>query len=97
MHPPTVAHTESCFVMLCRLSEIISELLLHIYGASLGNTAAEVHSRAAGRGKNLQLLWEELPAALKLDVTNLSSSSCPPGHILLLKSVLPLLSFCSRR
>lgn len=85
-YPQTPAHSTSCFVKMCSLSEILNQIIIHMYDPIRRSTEQQFVQCAAEQTHNLQQWWDELPSFLKLSVGNLPSY-CPPSHIVTLKYV----------
>lgn len=85
-YPPTQAHSVSCFMKICSLSEILNQIVIHIYDNTGRRTGAEKADCVRVQSRNMQRWWEELPSFLKLDARDLPSY-CPPSHIVTLKYV----------
>ncbi|POR39119.1 Nitrogen assimilation transcription factor nit-4 [Tolypocladium paradoxum] len=81
-YPPTTAHSASCFMSMCRLSVIFSEILIHMYDPLARNTDAEVQETVRAQEPVFQAWWEHLPSHLKIDPVALKIS--PPSHIVTL-------------
>ena len=83
-YPPTQAHSTSCFMRMCQLSEIFNQILIHIYDPLGLNSEMQIRTCLAGEGEALRRWWEELPDFLKIDAKT-PPSYCPPSHIVTLK------------
>lgn len=83
-YPPTQAHSTSCFMKMCSLTEILNQILIHIYDPVRKSSESEFYSCIQDQAKNLTEWWEELPSYLKLVATDLPPY-CPPSHIALIK------------
>ncbi|KAH6662500.1 putative Zn(II)2Cys6 transcription factor [Halenospora varia] len=91
-YPPAKGHMISCFTGLCKLSVILSSIMLDIYGSSTGfgpeqyqnDTIAGFHSAKNTAfvriSSSIQKWRDELPEFLRLDVANLPMLS-PPLHM----------------
>lgn len=82
-YPPTQAHSTSCFMKMCSLTEILNQILIHIYDPVRKSSESEFYSCIQDQAKNLTEWWEELPSYLKLVATDLPPY-CPPSHIALI-------------
>jgi hypothetical protein len=89
-YPPTAARSTSCFMKMCELSVIFSQILIHMYDPLSQNTEMEMQECVAVQEVALQQWWSELPGFLKLDPSDLPTRA-PPSHIVTLKYVLPSL------
>ncbi|KLJ07279.1 hypothetical protein EMPG_17226 [Blastomyces silverae] len=85
-YPPTQAHATSCFMKMCSLTEILNQIIIHIYDPIRKSTEAEFQTCVAQQSRNLERWWDELPAFLKLIVDHLPPYS-PPSHIVTLNCV----------
>ncbi|PGH30427.1 hypothetical protein GX50_06801 [[Emmonsia] crescens] len=85
-YPPTQAHATSCFMRMCSLTEILNQIIIHIYDPIRKSTEAEFHTCVAQQSRNLETWWDELPVFLKLIVDHLPPYS-PPSHIVTLNCV----------
>ena len=83
-YPPTQAHSISCFMRMCQLSEIFNQILIHIYDPLGQNSELEVQTCLANEGQALRVWWEELPNFLRID-TKTPPVQCPPSHIVTVK------------
>ncbi|KAH7378053.1 fungal-specific transcription factor domain-containing protein [Cadophora sp. MPI-SDFR-AT-0126] len=85
-YPPQKGHTISCFTGLCKLSIILSTIMLEIYGTSSTDTPTNStlpnpkNSSFIKISTSIQKWWAELPFPVRLDVQNLPPIS-PPLHI----------------
>ncbi|OAX83450.1 hypothetical protein ACJ72_02183, partial [Emergomyces africanus] len=85
-YPPTQAHATSCFMKMCSLTEILNQIIIHIYDPIRKSTEAEFQTCVAQQSRNLEKWWDELPVFLKLIVEQLPPYS-PPSHIVTLNCV----------
>ncbi|OJD14919.1 hypothetical protein AJ78_04778 [Emergomyces pasteurianus Ep9510] len=85
-YPPTQAHATSCFMKMCSLTEILNQIIIHIYDPIRKSTEAEFQTCVDQQSRNLERWWDELPVFLKLIVDNLPPYS-PPSHIVTLNCV----------
>ncbi|KAI1920821.1 hypothetical protein LOZ58_006470 [Ophidiomyces ophidiicola] len=85
-YPPTQAHSTSCFMRMCSLSEILNQILIHIYNPVRQSTEAEILQCVHEQGHKLETWWNELPPFLKLIVNDLPAY-CPPSHIVTLNCI----------
>lgn len=69
---------------MCSLSEILNQIIIHIYDPVRQSTEIEILNCVEEQGNNLEKWWNELPPFLKLVVNNLPPY-CPPSHIVTLK------------
>lgn len=83
-YPPTPAHTTTCFIQACRLSIILSEILIHMYDPIGTNSWSEMQKCLDTQEPKLREWWDNLPAHLKIDVGSLPLYA-PPSHIVTLK------------
>lgn len=83
-YPPTQAHSTTCFIQMCGLSEILNQILVHIYDPMRQSTEAEFFDCVQEQARNLSEWWDELPEYLKLTAMDLPPY-CPPSHIMTLK------------
>lgn len=83
-YPPTQAHTTSCFINTCALSEILNVILITMYNPAGTSTVAEVAKCATDAESRLTAWYSQLPAHLKMDLSPLPEY-CPPSHIVTLK------------
>ena len=81
---PTQAHSISCFMRMCQLSEIFNQILIHIYDPMGQNSETEIDNCLASEGEALRRWWQDLPKFLRIDFKALPSQ-CPPSHIVTLK------------
>lgn len=81
---PTQAHSISCFMRMCQLSEIFNQILIHIYDPMGQNSETEVNNCLANEGEALNRWRHDLPDFLRIDHKALPSQ-CPPSHIVTLK------------
>jgi len=93
-YPPQKGYMISCFTGLCKLSTILSTIMLEIYGTSSTDTPASSpkHRNNTSTSPNpktssfikistsIQKWWTDLPNPVRLDVQSLPSVS-PPLHI----------------
>ncbi|KAL2387344.1 hypothetical protein RJZ90_000083 [Blastomyces dermatitidis] len=89
-YPPTQAYATSCFMKMCSLTEILNQIIIHVYDPIRKSTEAEFQTCVGQQSRNLEEWWDELPVFLKLIVDYLPPYS-PPSHIVTLKPTL-----CSR-
>ncbi|KAH8698677.1 C6 transcription factor [Talaromyces proteolyticus] len=82
-YPPMPAHSTSCFVKMCALSEILNQILIHIYDPLRQTTEIEVRNCIAQQERHLSQWWDELPDFLRLVANELPPYS-PPSHIVTL-------------
>jgi len=84
-YPPQKGHMVSCFTGLCKLSMILSSIMLEIYGSS----PAPMHGDRTQSPKTLAFVrisssihdwWVALPDVIRLDTKSLPALS-PPLHI----------------
>ncbi|KAL1957265.1 hypothetical protein VTO42DRAFT_6171 [Malbranchea cinnamomea] len=85
-YPPTQAHSTSCFMRMCSLSEILNQIIIHIYDPVRQSTDTQILNCVEEQGRNLEKWWNDLPPFLKLVVTNLPPY-CPPSHIVTLNCI----------
>lgn len=83
-YPPTMAHSASCFLSMCRLSVIFNNILLHMYDPLMRNTEAEMEECFQTQEVALQQWWDQLAPYLRLDSGSLPVIA-PPSHIVTLK------------
>lgn len=83
-YPPTQAHSTSCFMKMCSLSEILNQIITHIYDPLRKSGEAEMQKLVREQSQKLRQWWDELQLFLKLNVQELPSY-CPPSHIVTLK------------
>ena len=83
-YPPMQAHTTSCFIHICSLSEILNQLLLTMYNPIQQSTHAEIMACAALQDRNLARWHDRLPKHLRIPVPQVPVH-CPPSHIVTLK------------
>ncbi|KAG4432450.1 hypothetical protein IFR05_012065 [Cadophora sp. M221] len=89
-YPPQKGYMISCFTGLCKLSTILSTIMLEIYGSSSTDTLTPPNgitispnaksSSFIRISSSIQKWWNELPSPVRLDVHNLPPIS-PPLHI----------------
>ncbi|KAH9217762.1 fungal-specific transcription factor domain-containing protein [Leptodontidium sp. 2 PMI_412] len=82
-YPPTQAHSISCFMRMCQLSEIFNQILIHIYDPLGRNAEAEIQACLASESRALGKWWDDLPTFLRIDAKELPAY-CPPSHIVTL-------------
>ncbi|KAK0109350.1 hypothetical protein ONS96_003168 [Cadophora gregata f. sp. sojae] len=82
-YPPTQAHSISCFMRMCQLSEIFNQILIHIYDPLGRNSEAEIQACLATESRALGRWWDDLPSFLRIDAKELPAF-CPPSHIVTL-------------
>ncbi|KFX89561.1 hypothetical protein O988_08591 [Pseudogymnoascus sp. VKM F-3808] len=82
-YAPTQAHSISCFVRMCQLSEIFNQILIHIYDPLQENSEDEIQTCLTVQGEALKLWWKDLPSFLKIDPREMPLQ-CPPSHIVTL-------------
>ncbi|KAI5306930.1 hypothetical protein KEM56_006393 [Ascosphaera pollenicola] len=82
-YPPTQAHSTSCFMKMCSLSEILNQIITHIYDPLRKSGEAEMQKLVREQSQRLQQWWDELQPFLKLNVQELPPY-CPPSHIVTL-------------
>ncbi|PVH80486.1 fungal-specific transcription factor domain-containing protein [Cadophora sp. DSE1049] len=82
-YPPTQAHSISCFMRMCQLSEIFNQILIHIYDPLGRNSEAEIQACLATESRALGRWWDDLPSFLRIDAKDLPAY-CPPSHIVTL-------------
>lgn len=90
LYPPQKGYMISCFTGLCKLSVIVSSIMLEIYGRTLEALASENETGSVFQNmKNsafikisasIQKWWIELPDVIRLKVNDLPALS-PPLHI----------------
>ncbi|WEW54692.1 hypothetical protein PRK78_000114 [Emydomyces testavorans] len=85
-YPPTQAHSTSCFMRMCSLSEILNQIIIHIYDPIRQRPEAQILNCVREQGDNLRKWWNELPPFLKLIVNDLPTY-CPPSHIVTLNCI----------
>ncbi|KKK21333.1 hypothetical protein ARAM_004080 [Aspergillus rambellii] len=85
-YPPTQAHSTSCFIGMCGLTEILNEILIHIYNPNRQVSGVEFNSCVREQSHNLAVWWDELPVHLKLIPNDLPPYS-PPSHVVILNCV----------
>ncbi|KAK2813791.1 hypothetical protein FQN50_000191 [Emmonsiellopsis sp. PD_5] len=85
-YPPAQAHATSCFMKMCSLTEILNQIIIHIYDPVRKSTEREFQDCVDQQSRNLEKWWDELPVFLKLIVDNLPPY-CPPSHIVTLNCV----------
>lgn len=83
-YPPTQAHSTSCFMRMCSLSEILNEIIVHIYDPVRQSPEAQILDCVKEQSGNLENWFNELPHFLKLSMNDLPPY-CPPSHIVTLK------------
>lgn len=83
-YAPTQAHSISCFVRMCQLSEIFNQILIHIYDPLQENSEDEIQTCLTVEGEALKLWWKNLPEFLRIDPREMPLQS-PPSHIVTLK------------
>ncbi|KFY97135.1 hypothetical protein V498_02238 [Pseudogymnoascus sp. VKM F-4517 (FW-2822)] len=82
-YAPTQAHSISCFVRMCQLSEIFNQILIHIYDPLQENSEDEIQTCLMVEGEALKLWWKDLPNFLRIDPREMPLQ-CPPSHIVTL-------------
>ncbi|RNJ58569.1 hypothetical protein D7B24_004438 [Verticillium nonalfalfae] len=85
-YPPSPAHSITCFMNVCQLSQIFNEILVHMYDPVRPNSQAEMQECLVDQEIALQEWWEELPVHLKINTTSLPSLA-PPSHIISLNTL----------
>ncbi|OAT01280.1 C6 transcription factor [Blastomyces dermatitidis ER-3] len=85
-YPPTQAYATSCFMKMCSLTEILNQIIIHVYDPIRKSTEAEFQTCVGQQSRNLEEWWDELPVFLKLIVDYLPPYS-PPSHIVTLNCV----------
>lgn len=88
-YPQTQAHSTSCFTKMCGLSEVLNQILIHIYDPIRRATDSEFFDCIQKQGEALVEWWNDLPDHLKLIASDLPPYS-PPSHIVILKFVFTL-------
>ena len=83
-YPPTQAHTTSCFINTCALSEILGMILMTMYNPARTSSLAEVADCATEGESRLTAWYSQLPGHLKMTLQPLPEF-CPPSHIVTLK------------
>ncbi|KAI5292560.1 hypothetical protein KEM52_006260 [Ascosphaera acerosa] len=68
LYPPTQAHSTSCFMRICSLSEILNQIITHIYDPLRRSGETEMHTLIRDQSHKLRLWWDELQPFLKLNV-----------------------------
>jgi hypothetical protein len=69
---------------MCRLAEILDQLLLHLYSPDYQRSAQPAPIWTAELASKLRNWWEDLPPFLKISTMDLPAL-CPPSHIVVLK------------
>ncbi|KAF2035434.1 hypothetical protein EK21DRAFT_96677 [Setomelanomma holmii] len=82
-YPPKQAHSISCFIQVCELSEVLNQLLVHLYSPSASPTPFSAYEYALAAASKLRDWWRDLPEHLRINVADLASE-CPPSHIITL-------------
>ncbi|OBT46304.1 hypothetical protein VE00_02727 [Pseudogymnoascus sp. WSF 3629] len=82
-YAPTQAHSISCFVRMCQLSEIFNQILIHIYDPLQENSEDEIQTCIMVEGEALKSWWKDLPNFLRIDPREMPLQ-CPPSHIVTL-------------
>ncbi|KAL9113294.1 MAG: hypothetical protein Q9227_002629 [Pyrenula ochraceoflavens] len=82
-YTPQPARATSCFVQMCKLSEILNDILNHLYDPLRESPAIGIQSYIEEQDGRLEHWWKQLPEFLKLLPTSLPHH-CPPGHIVTL-------------
>ncbi|KFZ07001.1 hypothetical protein V501_06851 [Pseudogymnoascus sp. VKM F-4519 (FW-2642)] len=82
-YAPTQAHSISCFVRMCQLSEIFNQILIHIYDPLQENSEDEIQNCIMVEGEALKSWWKDLPNFLRIDPREMPLQ-CPPSHIVTL-------------
>ncbi|KFY46759.1 hypothetical protein V494_00339 [Pseudogymnoascus sp. VKM F-4513 (FW-928)] len=82
-YTPTQAHSISCFVRMCQLSEIFNQILIHIYDPLQENSEDEIQTCLVVEGEALKRWWKDLPDFLRIDPREMPLQ-CPPSHIVTL-------------
>ncbi|OJD20101.1 hypothetical protein ACJ73_08567, partial [Blastomyces percursus] len=85
-YPPTQAYATSCFMKMCSLTEILNQIIIHVYDPIRKSTETEFQNCVGQQSRNLEEWWDELPVFLKLAVDYLPPYS-PPSHIVTLNCV----------
>ncbi|EEH09662.1 conserved hypothetical protein [Histoplasma capsulatum G186AR] len=85
-YPPTQSHATSCFMKMCSLTEILNQIIIHIYDPVRKSTEAEFQTCLVQQSSSLERWWDELPVFLKLIIDNLPPYS-PPSHIVTLNCI----------
>ncbi|KAF3760441.1 hypothetical protein M406DRAFT_237195, partial [Cryphonectria parasitica EP155] len=82
-YPPIAAHSTSCFMLMCQLSVIFNQILVHMYDPLQQNSEAEIQECLARQEAALREWWEALPKFLKIEASILPPLS-PPSHVVTL-------------
>ncbi|KAK5688359.1 hypothetical protein LTS10_000337 [Elasticomyces elasticus] len=80
---PMQAHSISCFIRICALSEILNAVLITLYNPVEQSTRAQVANCVQVQGSALAKWHNALPEFLKI-VVPLTDAQCPPSHIVTL-------------
>ena len=87
-YTPQPARSTSCFVQMCKLSEILNEILINLYDPLRESLDSGIQAAIEEIDLRLQKWWSQLPEFLKLRPTDLPEH-CPPSHIVTLKYASP--------
>ncbi|KAH7085070.1 fungal-specific transcription factor domain-containing protein [Paraphoma chrysanthemicola] len=82
-YSPKQAHSVSCFIQVCGLSEVLNQILIYLYNPSRNLAPSHAYEYALAAGSRLRDWWRDLPDHLRIDLT-LSDLECPPSHIVTL-------------
>ncbi|PSR85877.1 fungal-specific transcription factor domain-domain-containing protein [Coniella lustricola] len=82
-YPPIAAHSTSCFMLMCQLSVIFNQILIHMYDPLQQNSEAEIQECLTRQEAALKKWWEDLPSFLKIEASVLPPLS-PPSHVVTL-------------
>jgi hypothetical protein len=69
---------------ICRLAEILNQLLVHVYNPLIRDPKPQLAECIQAQRRNLRVWWQDLPEMLRLTPTQLPKFS-PPSHIVTLK------------
>ena len=83
-YPPWKAHSISSFKWICKLAEVLDQLLLNVYNPLMRVTQTQLLECLESQKKALRQWWKELPNFLRIDPANMPIY-CPPSHIVTLK------------
>ncbi|KAK3113657.1 hypothetical protein LTR53_008839 [Teratosphaeriaceae sp. CCFEE 6253] len=85
-YAPMQAHSISCFICICALSEILHAVLVTLYNPIEQSTEAQRATCVRDQSANLSEWHDSLPQFLKITVP-LTATQCPPSHIVTLNCV----------
>lgn len=83
-YPPRKAHSVTSFIWICKLADVLNELLLTVYNPLKEETRARVLECLMVQKSELQRWWKGLPEWPRVDPVNMPLY-CPPSHIVTLK------------